>query len=116
MAEELEVKSITGGWSCTTEQRWRRSGHETVHGGSKSVTRAGHQGMMEKDSLVVLIKDRGMQSHHSKVFLILAQAWGNLVRVVAHCLVLTITVGVKLEQMPRKVREMGSPCKSTPRL
>lgn len=38
---------------------------------------------MGKDSLGVLIKDRRMWSHHSKVFLILAQVWRNLVGVVA---------------------------------
>ena len=54
-------------------------GHEAVHGGTKSETGADLQEMTEEDSLGVLIRDRGVWSHHSLIFLtLLRQAWEDL--------------------------------------
>lgn len=39
-------------------------GHKAVHRGTKSETGADLKEMMEEDSLGVLIRDRGMWSHH----------------------------------------------------
>lgn len=64
---------------------------------------------MEKDSLGVLIKDRGIWSHCSKVFLILAQVYRNLVRVVAHCLALTKHCGSQTRANPKKSETNGQP-------